>query len=238
MDGITLRKLIREQPQYAGIKLIISSSGGIAFDQQARALGVDAACPKPVVQEKLIRQLVDLLEKRGRAPGAGEAAAAAAGPARNAGEGAKGRYARLLVAEDNPINQRLITTALTQAGFVVDAVSDGVEALHAMQRLPYDLVLMDIRMPVMSGVDATRRIRTMPAPACNTPIIAMTANTLPGDRERYLAAGMNEYVPKPIDFDDLLRKIGMYLDGATPVHPEEREAETEPKHRAGAQPPA
>ncbi len=213
MDGITLRKLIRERPQYADVKLIISSSGGIAFDQQARALGFDAACPKPVVQDKLIRLLVALLERKGP-PTAMEAAAVSGVRPRAVGEGTKGKYARLLIAEDNPINQRLITTALTQAGFVVDAVADGVEAVHAMQRLPYDLVLMDIRMPVMSGVDATRRIRAMPEPACRTPIIAMTANTLPGDRERYLAAGMNEYVPKPIDFEDLLGKIRRYLDGA------------------------
>jgi len=220
MDGVALRRLIREQAQYDALKLIISSSGGIAFDQQARALGFDAACPKPVIQENLIRNIQTLLDQPTRQRYNGLGSMASIEPQNGAEEAP--RQARLLVAEDNHINQRLIITALTEAGYTVDAVADGVEAVHAMQRLPYDLILMDIRMPVMSGVDATRRIRAMPQPAGNVPIIAMTANTLPGDREEYLAAGMNEYVPKPIDFQDLLTKICAYLDGTAPelVRPE------------------
>lgn len=214
MDGITLRRLIREKAHYDALKLIISSSGGIAFDQQARALGFDAACPKPVVQENLVRNIQALLDQPAQQRYNGIGTMAPIEPQNEKVETA--RQARLLVAEDNHINQRLIITALTEAGYTVDAVADGVEAIHAMQRLPYDLILMDIRMPVMSGVDATRRIRAMPEPAGNVPIIAMTANTLPGDREEYLAAGMNEYVPKPIDFQDLLSKISSYLDGTAP----------------------
>jgi two-component system sensor histidine kinase/response regulator len=118
---------------------------------------------------------------------------------------------RLLVAEDNPINQRLISTALKQAGFVVDMVGDGVEAVHAVQRLPYDLILMDIRMPHMTGVEATQRIRSLGGRAGALPIIAMTANTMIGDREEYIEAGMNDYVPKPIDFPVLLGKIAGFL---------------------------
>ncbi len=214
IDGLTLRRLIREQQQYAGLKLIISSSGGIAFDQQARALGFDAACPKPVVQEKLVMQVHELLQRpaalTAHAPLAHlEPVLVAEAPT----EEVKDRKPRLLVAEDNPINQRLISTALKQAGYVVDMVGDGVEAVHAVQRLPYDLVLMDIRMPVMSGVEATQRIRSMNEPAASLPIIAMTANTMVGDREEYLDAGMNDYVAKPIDFHMLLRKIEGYLSG-------------------------
>lgn len=215
IDGLTLRRLIREQPQYAGLKLIISSSGGIAFDQQARALGFDAACPKPVVQEKLVMQVHELLQRPAvpttHAPLAHlEPVPMAEAPA----EEVKDRKPRLLVAEDNPINQRLISTALKQAGYVVDMVGDGVEAVHAVQRLPYDLILMDIRMPVMSGVEATQRIRSMNGPTALLPIIAMTANTMVGDREEYLDAGMNDYVAKPIDFHMLLRKIEAYIGDA------------------------
>lgn len=212
IDGLNLRRLIREQPQYAGLKLIISSSGGIAFDQQARALGFDAACPKPVVQEKLVMQVCELLQ-RSTTPAVHtplahlESVVAAERPP----EGVKDRKPRLLVAEDNPINQRLIMTALKQAGYVVDMVGDGVEAVHAVQHLPYDLILMDIRMPVMSGVEATQRIRSMSGQA-GLPIIAMTANTMAGDREEYLESGMNDYVAKPIDFHALLRIIASHLD--------------------------
>jgi signal transduction histidine kinase/CheY-like chemotaxis protein len=215
IDGLALRRLIREQQQYAGLKLIISSSGGIAFDQQARTLGFDAACPKPVVQEKLVMQVHELLQ-RPAAPAAHaplahlEPVAVPEPPV----EDVKDRKPRLLVAEDNPINQRLISTALKQAGYVVDMVGDGVEAVHAVQRLPYDLILMDIRMPVMSGVEATQRIRTMSGSTASLPIIAMTANTMVGDREEYLDAGMNDYVAKPIDFHVLLRKIRTYLGDA------------------------
>ena len=230
IDGLNLRRLIREQQQYAGLKLIISSSGGIAFDQQARALGFDAACPKPVVQEKLVMQVHELLQRPvappDHAPLVQLEPVAVAEPIV---EKAKDRKPRLLVAEDNPINQRLISTALKQAGYVVDLVGDGVEAVHAVQSLPYDLILMDIRMPVMSGVEATQRIRSMSGPAALLPIIAMTANTMVGDREEYLDAGMNDYVAKPIDFHVLLRKIETYLgDGETeemvPDEPSARKA--------------
>jgi signal transduction histidine kinase/CheY-like chemotaxis protein len=224
IDGLTLRRLIREQPQFAALKLIICSSGGISFDQQARALGFDAACPKPVVQEKLAMQVYELLQlpavPAAHAPLAHLEPVAVAKPA--AEEASPKR--RLLVAEDNPINQRLITTALKHAGYVVDMVGDGVEAVHAVQRLPYDLILMDIRMPVMSGVEATQRIRSMAGAAATLPIIAMTANTMVGDREDYLEAGMNDYIAKPIDFHLLLRKIAGFLDDGRKEEPVADEA--------------
>jgi signal transduction histidine kinase/CheY-like chemotaxis protein len=209
IDGITLRRMIREHPQFAALKLIISSSGGIAYDQQARALGFDAACPKPVVQEKLVGKIRELLAP-GEPVAGGTIATLPVKAAHNA-HAEKNRQPRLLVAEDNPVNQRLIVTALKQAGFAIDLVNDGVEAVHAVQRQTYDLVLMDIRMPVMNGVEATRRIRALPSPAAKLPIIAMTANAMVGDREEYLAAGMDDYVAKPIDFAILLAKIRAQL---------------------------
>jgi signal transduction histidine kinase/CheY-like chemotaxis protein len=212
VDGLHLRRLIREHAQYAALKLILSSSGEIAFDQQARALGFDAACPKPVVQEKLVMQVYELLQRPVAAPAHAplvhlEPVLVPVLPV----EPPKASKPRLLVAEDNPINQRLISTALKQAGFVVDMVGDGVEAVHAVQRLPYDLILMDIRMPHMTGVEATQRIRSLGGRAGALPIIAMTANTMIGDREEYIEAGMNDYVPKPIDFPVLLGKIAGFL---------------------------
>jgi len=208
IDGLTLRKMIRDQPQHAGLKLIISSSGGIAHDRQARILGFDAACPKPIAQEELVRQINALVNPTGDGLAGGAVAVLRSKPAR---PGVMGKKPKLLVAEDNPVNQKLIVTALKQAGFAVDLVGDGVEAVHAVQRLSYDLVLMDIRMPVMSGVEATQRIRSLPGPVSKPPIIAMTANALVGDREEYLAAGMNDYVAKPIDLNILLAKIRAHL---------------------------
>ena len=211
IDGLTLRKMIRDKPQFAALKLIISSSGGIGYDQQARALGFDAACPKPVMQEKLVAKIQELLRPTALPSDTAVAWLRARPAGAESHPPMQDRQPHLLVAEDNPINQRLISVALKRAGFGVEIVSDGVEAVHAVQKNQYDVVLMDIRMPVMSGVEATRRIRALPIEAAGLPIIAMTANAMIGDREEYLAAGMNDYVAKPIDFNVLLAKIRSHL---------------------------
>jgi signal transduction histidine kinase/CheY-like chemotaxis protein len=217
IDGIDLRKTIREAPEFRDVRLVIAASDGIAYDQQARALGFEAACPKPIVQAKMIGLMKEVLERPTHSDIVSMASSlTAVGETNSVPETVsepEEQPACILVAEDNIINQRLVMAALTQAGYVVDSVGDGVEALQAMQAKSYDLVLMDIRMPVMSGVDATRHIRALPGENGKCPIIAMTANTLPGDREEYLAAGMNEYIPKPIDFPGLLGKIDDYLHG-------------------------
>jgi CheY-like chemotaxis protein/signal transduction histidine kinase len=210
IDGLMLRKMIRDEPRHAGLKLIISSAGGIAFDQQARALGFDAACPKPITQAALLAKVGELLLPRSPADTT-EIAMLSAKAA--TGQAVRGKQPRLLVAEDNVVNQQLITAALKPTGFLVDIVGDGVEAVHAVQRQHYDLVLMDIRMPVMNGVEATERIRALAGPASKLPIIAMTANAMAGDREDYLRAGMDDYVAKPVDFDILLAKIRAHLPG-------------------------
>jgi CheY-like chemotaxis protein len=224
IDGIDLRKTIREAPEFRDVRLVIAATDGIAYDQQARALGFEAACPKPIIQAKMIGLMKEVLERPTRSDIVSMATTlTAVGETNSALETEpepEEQPAYILVAEDNIINQRLVVAALTQAGYFVDFVGDGVEALQAMQEKSYDLVLMDIRMPVMSGVDATRHIRALPGESGKCPIIAMTANTLPGDREEYLAAGMNEYIPKPIDFPGLLEKIDAYLHGRIPDAPE------------------
>jgi signal transduction histidine kinase/DNA-binding response OmpR family regulator len=229
MDGVTLRNFIRQEPGYNSLKLILSSSGGVDSDEHAIRLGFDAACPKPVTQEKLVRVIHDMLSNESSASANGpepvvataaDVEAEATDERLDASEdGAaagseKGRKPRLLVAEDNAANQRLILAVLENAGYIVDIVADGVEAVHAAQRLPYDLILMDIRMPVMGGIEATRRIRSLNSPAARCPILALTANAMVGDREEYLAAGMNDYISKPIDLKGLVAKIKHYLDAA------------------------
>jgi signal transduction histidine kinase/CheY-like chemotaxis protein len=221
MDGVTLRDIIRRDAAYASLKLVLSSSSSVDGAEQAALLGFDAACPKLIIQEKLVSAIHDVLAGRAPeapaaeaapAPGAAPAEAPVSAPEAGASEEQPSpRKPRLLVAEDNAANQRLILAVLENAGYIVDIVSDGVEAVRAAQRLPYDLILMDIRMPVMGGIEATRRIRALNLPIANCPILALTANAMVGDREEYLAAGMNDYVSKPIDLKGLVAKIKNYL---------------------------
>ena len=114
----------------------------------------------------------------------------------------------ILVADDNAVNRTIINAMLVKAGHSVDMVADGQEALEAIKQTRYDLVLMDIQMPVMDGLTATRHVRALDQPAASVPIIAVTANAMLGDRERYLAAGINDYVAKPISAVALARTIG------------------------------
>ena len=105
----------------------------------------------------------------------------------------------ILVAEDNPVNQILIKALLDQLGHHCDIVPNGVEVLRQVQAAPYDLILMDIQMPELDGETAARQIRAWPGPLSRIPIIAMTANAMTEDRAAYLAAGMDDYVAKPIN---------------------------------------
>ena len=118
---------------------------------------------------------------------------------------------RLLLAEDNELNQEIAVTILEEAGCIVDVASDGAEAVEKVQRSadnPYDLVLMDIQMPVMDGIEATKAIRAMAEPKlARLPIVAMTANAFEEDRQRVLSAGMNGHLGKPIDVDKLFATL-------------------------------
>lgn len=113
----------------------------------------------------------------------------------------------ILVAEDNPVNQQLVTAFLKKMSHSYEVAGNGVEALEAIRSRSFDLVLMDIQMPVMDGVEATRAIRLLPGTERNIPIVALTANAMVGSREEYLAAGMDDYVPKPVNFDELQNAI-------------------------------
>jgi CheY-like chemotaxis protein len=109
------------------------------------------------------------------------------------------RRLHLLVAEDNIINQKVIRAMLDAVGHDTEVAQDGIEAVAAVQRVAFDAVLMDVQMPNMDGIMATREIRNLGGNFTTLPIIALTANAMAGDKERYLSAGMNAYVSKPID---------------------------------------
>lgn len=123
---------------------------------------------------------------------------------------------RVLLAEDNEIGQMVAVSLLRKAGIEVDVVGNGAEAVEAALRRDFDLVLMDVRMPVMDGLEATRRIRAATGPKARVPVIAMTAHAMRGDREACLAAGMDDHVDKPVDARRLLATVRRWLPGSEP----------------------
>ena len=119
---------------------------------------------------------------------------------------------KLLLAEDNLINQKVTIKILNTFGFNVSAVCDGIEAINAVTNENFDLVLMDLQMPNVDGFKATEKIRLLPNPKCNIPIIALTAHALLGDKEKCLNAGMTDYLSKPVSGQELVKKIDVLLD--------------------------
>ena len=118
------------------------------------------------------------------------------------------RPLRVLLAEDNPVNQRLCVLVLQRQGHEVSVVADGKEALFALERQPFDLALLDVQMPEMDGFEVTRVIRDRErASGRHVPIVALTARAMKGDRERCLAAGMDDYLAKPLNAPELRRVI-------------------------------
>lgn len=132
----------------------------------------------------------------------------AALPDKVAGSAAGGR---VLVAEDNPVSQLMAAEMLKRLGYRADVVGNGEEAVRALQSLPYDLVLMDCEMPVLSGIEATRAIRAQELAGRRVPVIAMTASALKGDREKCLEAGMDDFLPKPVRLTDLHKKLEAWM---------------------------
>jgi CheY-like chemotaxis protein len=126
---------------------------------------------------------------------------------------------KILLAEDNLVNQKLALRLLEKMGYRADVAGNGIEAIQAIERQPYDLVLMDVQMPEMDGLEATRQICARWSRGERPHIIAMTANALQGDREKCLEAGMDDYVAKPIRVEELINAIGQ----AKPI---QREGET------------
>ncbi len=212
MDGLELGRRIKADPRLAGTALLLltplNTTGPAA---QAREAGFAACLSKPVRQIQL-REMIARV-----APGGSEALPSA----RPATLDAPKLTGRVLVAEDNIVNQRLTVAQLAKLGVHADVVANGAEALSALAQLPYHAVLMDCQMPEMDGFQATVELRRREAADhhARVPVIAMTANAMDGDRERCLAAGMDDYVSKPVRIEVLAATLARWLPGAAPPAP-------------------
>jgi len=206
MDGEALGRAIKEDPALKDTILIMLTSMGQRGDSaRLQQTGFSAYLTKPVKNSHLYDALVTVLSK-GQAPvGKGPKPIVTAHSLR---EEKKGK-AKILLAEDNLVNQKVALRVLEKLGYPADAVMNGKEAVAALERKPYDLVLMDVQMPEMDGFEATRIIRDPNSKVLNhdIPIVAMTAHAMKGDRERCLEAGMDDYVSKPIRPQELLKTI-------------------------------
>jgi signal transduction histidine kinase/DNA-binding response OmpR family regulator len=193
----------RRMPWVTIEKCILSSSAAMLNRNQVLDLGYDESLPKPVRRSALIAAVGQVL-------GVAEAAPHRPAPAELMPANVTGSLLRVLVVEDNQVNQLLVTTILAKAGMRAEVAANGVEAVQAVHQRNFDVILMDMQMPEMDGLEATKRIRQLGAMGRAVPIIAMTANAMQEDRRRCLEAGMNDFVAKPIDSAELLRKIAAH----------------------------
>ncbi len=215
MSGDIVAEAIRGDAGLTQPRIVLASSIGVPMSSdRAASAGFDAFLTKPVRHQALVECLAGLMvqTREAMAQARTVVAQADAAPA----EAPAGCRGRILLAEDNEINTLLACTLLEEAGYSVECAVNGALAVEAMKRSAYDLVLMDVQMPVMDGLQATRAIRELPGPASQTPIVAMTANAMRSDQDNCLAAGMDDFISKPIDPENFLRVVDGHIsiDGA------------------------
>jgi PAS domain S-box-containing protein len=217
MSGEELGRIIVDSPELRTTRLVVISSLGQRGDDQGRQLcRFEAYLTKPVRRDELHDCLLRVLGAEGEGIAwQGEPQVGAPPPA---GQGQRSGL-RILLAEDCPVNQQVALAHLAKLGYGASAVANGLEAIAALEMFPYSLVLMDVQMPEMDGFEATRAIRSGKNKVQNptVPIIAMTANALPGDRGHCLAAGMDDYLAKPISRQALVRVLEQWLPGLPPA---------------------
>jgi PAS domain S-box-containing protein len=229
MNGETLGRAIKADKRLADTRMVMLTSLGMRGDaRRFQENGFAAYATKPIRHQELkIVLSLALTDRDGKKPT--PQPIVTRHTAREMLNRFAGRNARILLAEDNITNQQVALGILKKMGLRADAVANGAEAVKAMETLPYDIVLMDVQMPVMDGIEATRRIRKLeagrsklearsgqleagqPSAFPNIPIIAMTAHALQGDRERCLVAGMNDYVTKPVSPQALAEALDKWL---------------------------
>jgi CheY-like chemotaxis protein/HPt (histidine-containing phosphotransfer) domain-containing protein len=227
MDGEELGRRIKADPALAGLPLVmLTSLGERATSERLKQIGFAGCLTKPVKQAQLYQCLALVL---GQPDAASEAKPARfiAGTALPQG---RLRKARILLAEDNITNQKVALGILEKLGYRADAVANGREVLRSLETIPYTLVLMDCQMPEMDGYEATREIRNPASKvlAHDVPVVAMTAYAMQGDREKCLAAGMNDYVTKPVQPRELADALERWLGPGEPAAPSETPSASPP----------
>ncbi len=201
MDGQAFGKAVKAHPDLCGTHMILLTSRGMRGDAaQARSIGFDAYLSKPIKQSQLFDAVLSVFGK----PLKSDRDDAPSIITKHSLAETSKKKLRILLSEDNPVNQKVALIHLKKFGYVADVANNGVEAVEAVKAQHYDLVLMDVQMPEMDGYAATRAIRSA---GHELPIIAMTANAMKGDRETCLAAGMDDYIAKPVNPKVLLEKI-------------------------------
>ena len=215
MDGLELAQAIHADARLAGTRMIMLTSVGLRGQaRESLAAGISGYLTKPVRSSQLFDCMATVIESprlKGKTP-----ATAPSGrlvTRHTLKEASNQRRRRLLVADDNETNQMVAVSMLRRLGYNADVAASGREAIEALARRPYDAVLMDCQMPIMDGFKATEAIRKAElGSGRRTPIIAMTANAFKEDREKCLAAGMDDYVPKPVRVEDLDRVLRLAID--------------------------
>jgi signal transduction histidine kinase/CheY-like chemotaxis protein/ligand-binding sensor domain-containing protein/HPt (histidine-containing phosphotransfer) domain-containing protein len=216
MDGATLGEQIMQSRDIAPTRLILLTSLDRSGDMQRFAqIGFSAYLTKPVRARELIGSLEQALSRNAlewhmrSQPIITRNSLAA--------ESRRTYSGRVLLVEDNVINQRVAQRFLERLGCAVDVAADGEQAVRAFRGTTYDLILMDMQMPVMDGLAATQNIRALEGGRKRTPIVALTADAMKGTLERCLAGGMDDYLTKPIDTARLQDALSRYMNGATPL---------------------
>ena len=219
MDGATLARAIKGDAALASTRLVLMTSlGERGGAREMEEMGFSAFLVKPVRQSDLFDSLSAVLADTGVTRPSRPIVT------RHAIREMRRGALRILLAEDNITNQQVALGILARLGLRTDAVGNGAEAIRALETIPYDLVLMDVQMPEMDGLEATSHIRDPKSAVRNhqIPIVAMTAHAMQGDRERCLAAGMNDYVTKPVSPQALADALDRWLphdDAAALQHP-------------------
>jgi PAS domain S-box-containing protein len=223
MDGFQLAEAIKADPAIAAVVLVLLPSFGEAgHDEKARQLGIAAYLQKPVRQSKLYNCLMEVLAGCAGIDPLTPAQLATRHSLREAAAHQKAETfsnVRIIIAEDNLVNQQVAIGQLFNLGYRAEVVANGLELILALEKADFDLILMDCQMPEMDGFAATAEIRRREGTARHTIIIAMTANALDGDAEKCIAAGMDDYLSKPVKVEILHQKLERWVGPAKTASP-------------------
>jgi PAS domain S-box-containing protein len=209
MDGYALARALLDIPSVAATPRLLLSSGGMGCEADRLALGFAQSLLKPVRQSQLFEAIASALQTPVKK---------ALEPARTAEDLPDYGNKRILVVEDNKVNQKVILAMLGKFRCVPDVAGNGQEAVDKLAQKTYDLVFMDCQMPVMDGYEAVRRLRSRESslPGARTPVIALTAHATAGERDKCLAAGMDEFLSKPIVRQELAGALARWLGASSP----------------------